>query len=197
MSEREGIPRNSVHAQGQKLVAVSHPERSARWFLGGVVVFSSAVCLLPLALIDDVGRGTWSVMAVILALSALFVLWCILASRVSMTADSAGIHLHTLTWVRTSIPWDVVADINPDSTGSGLQLGWKLLGGGTIGYLAGTEAVMIEIDDDAARRLSQAVGPEAQPRRLARRYLVSVPRPDLVSLKLRELRGLALSGRSR
>lgn len=197
MSLDEGSPRNSVYPQGQKLVTVSHPERSAWWLLGGVVVFSSGVCLLPLALIDDVGTGTWLVMVVILALSSLFVLWCILASRVSMTADSAGIRLHTLTWVRTRIPWEAVADIRPDSTGSGLELGWKLLGGGTIGYLAGTEAVMIEIDDDAARRLSQAEGPEVQPRKLARRYLVSVPRPDLVSLKLRELRGLALSGHSR
>lgn len=53
---------------------------------------------------------------------------------------------------------------------------WWFLGGGTIGYLAGKGAVMIEISD----------GEKSY--NLARRYLVSVPEPDFVALKLRELR---------
>ncbi|WP_120004478.1 hypothetical protein [Nesterenkonia muleiensis] len=197
MRQRQGNPRNSIRIEGQKLMTVSHPERSAWWFLGSVMAFVLAVCLLPLMLGEGAPMSAWVVMTATFALSAVFLLWCLLVSRVSMTADSSGIQLHTLRWFRASIPWEAVADVRPDSTGSGLQLGWKQLGGGLTGYLAGTEAVMIEIDDDAARRLSQLEGPEAPPPKRARRYLVSVPQSDLVSLKLRELRGLALPCRSR
>lgn len=175
MSEQEESPRNSVQVEQEKLLTVSHPGPSAWWFLGGTMAFVSVICLLPLMLIDDVGAGGWAFMAGLLVLCALFLLWCIKASRVSMMADASGIHLHTLTWVRTSIPWERVASVRSDSTGSGLNLGWKMLGGGTIGYLAGKGAVMIEISDGEKSH------------NLARRYLVSVPEPDLITLKLREL----------
>lgn len=186
MSQHEGSPRNSVRIEGEKLVTLSYPERSAWWFVCGVVGVTSLVCLLPLALTDEMGTGALATMLSILTLSALFAVWCVRVSRVSMTADASGIHLSTMKWIHTRIPWEATADIRPDSTGSGLHLGWKILGGGTIGYLAGKEALMIEIGDGARRRQGDQ-GAAEPPRKLPRRYLVSVPQSDLVSLKLRDI----------
>src|SRR5699024_6859048 len=98
--------------------------------------------------------------------------------------------------ISTHIPWEAISRITVAPAGGGVQLGWRLFGGGRVGYLAGEEAVHITTDAEFRSRLARG---ETQypPRQLAVEYWLSVPQAEAVAAKLTQLHTAHPSGEVR
>jgi len=159
------------------LRTISRPERAA-YALGLGIAGFIVLILLSVQLVtresDGDTAGAWWAL-LISAPVILGLLWLIHNSVIRLSASlGGGIAVTSMHRWRVQIPWHAVDSIRPGPRGGTMEIGYKRWGGGRVGYLAGAECIIIAITPGHPN--------------LAREYFVSVPEPEAVTAKLRQLR---------
>jgi len=172
-SSEEG---HRIALSGDSVSTISRPERAAYALGLGIAGFILAL-LLGVQMVTrespEDTAGAW-VVFVVAAPFLLGLLWvihhCVIRLRATLVD---GISVSSMHRWRAQIPWTAIESIRPGPRGGTMEIGYKRWGGGRVGYLAGADCIILSITP----------GHEE----LAREYFISVPEPEAVAAKLRQL----------
>lgn len=114
---------------------------------------------------------------------------------VRLEADAGGLTVSMGHLITRRLPWAAVAVVEETPRGGSTDVGWKMMGGGRVGYLAGSETVLVKIRPEfrtAARAGEIAMEGSS---RLAEWYYISAPDAGRVAAQLETLRRASPSHR--
>lgn len=186
-----------VSEQGHKIKlsrdgikTISRPERPAYLLILGLCLFSFAIVLVSFLTTGEEmgGAGFWLTTG-FMGLTFIGTLWLVSVAVVRVEADlENGIRVSTMQFFNLSLPWEAVESIKEGMTGGAMDVGYKRWGGGRVGFLAGSQTIIITVSE--AYRGKQLT-PAGKTQRVAQEYFISVPESSAVSAKLKELRARA------
>ena len=169
---------------------LSQPERGAYVLIYGLLGFTALIMLTVFLLVpEESGLVDLVLMFSVIGSTALLCTVLVKASVVYVEADAGnGLTMSMGHVVSRNLPWEAIASIQEAVRGGSFDVGWKLMGGGRVGYLAGSETLLVKIRPEyrAAVR-SGEISIQGSPR-LAEWYYVSAPDADRVAAQLEQLR---------
>lgn len=150
--------------------------------LMGVSLIAGAVAALSVEPDTPQRRTVLLVLLGIAVCEAALLWWLHRYATVTLTADTRGITLHTMQFIRSTIPWQEVDAVTVGLKGPSLEAGWRMYGGGRVGYAAGPETITIRTTRTRSHRPVALEG-----HRLAREYMVSVDDAARVAQRLQAM----------
>ncbi len=180
----------SPAADPDAVSTLSQPERPAYVLIYGLLGFTALIVLTVFLLVpEESGLAdlvlTFSVIGTTALLCTVLVKACVV--HVEATAEN-GLTMSMGHVVTRNLPWEAIASIEEAPRGGSFDVGWKLMGGGRIGYLAGSETLLVKIRPEfrqAVRNGEISIGGSP---RLAEWYYVSAPDASRVAAQLEQLR---------
>lgn len=183
---------------GQEAVTtVSHPERPAYLLIYGLLGWTALLVALSFILVpEEVTAVSVTLMCTVLGTALIL---CVALARLCVVhlraTPEGGMEVSLGHFVSRRLPWEAVASVEKAPTGGAIDVGWKWMGPGRIGYLAGAENILVKISPDfRAKALRGEVELEGR-RKLSEWYYISVPEPDAVAERLNQMRTQAFSQR--
>lgn len=168
---------------------VSHPQRPVYWLIYGLMGWTAAITVVVSFTSQD-SSVQGSVLAVVgLALVAVLLVGVIKVLVVHTRASvEEGLTLSVGPFVSRTLPWEAIQSIEKAPTGGAMDVGWKWLGPGRIGYLAGAENVLVKTNADFRRQVLKGEVTVEGRQKLAEWYFVSVPESELTAQRLNQMR---------
>ncbi|MDO5493737.1 MAG: hypothetical protein Q4F53_09030 [Nesterenkonia sp.] len=176
---------DAATAGGPTLTSTSRPGWGPFVLVGVLMLVSLGVGAAASLAVEGVreSRTALLVLAGVAVAEVVLMWWLHRHSTVTLTADARGITLHTMRFVRSTIPWQEVDSIAVGLRGPSLEIGWRMYGGGRVAYAAGPETITLTTTRTRGHRPAALQG-----HRLAREYLVSVSEAEAVVARLQQMR---------
>lgn len=168
---------------------VSYPQRPVYWLIYGLLGWTAAITVV-VSFTSQESSVQSAVLAVVgLALVAVVLVGVIKVLVVHTRASvEEGLTLSVGPFVSRTLPWEAIHSIEKAPTGGAMDVGWKWLGHGRIGYLAGAENVLIKTSPEFRQRVSEGEVTVEGRQKLAEWYFVSVPESELTARRLEQMR---------
>lgn len=186
--------KNSRVSAQESVQTVSHPERPAYILIIGLHCIPVAVILMLWLTSEDEFSTAW--LSLTLGIVAAAIVLCVTMVKVLVVHTHAtaedGLRLSLHHFVSRTLPWEAIDSISRGPTGGAMDVGWKWMGGGRVGYLAGAENVIVKINPELRQRVLDGEVQLPESPKVAEWYYVSVPDPDVVAVELNRLRARAL-----
>lgn len=171
---------------------VSYPQRPAYWLVYGLLGWTGAIVVVTSITAQEASTRSFALLLIILVLlAALF--WGIikvLVVRTSATLED-GLTLSLGSIISRTLPWNAISSIEKAPTGGAIDVGWKWMGSGRIGYLAGAENILIKTSPEFREKVRNGETSVQGRQKLAEWYFVSVPDPELTAQRLNQMRAQA------
>lgn len=181
---------HSPAADPDAVSTLSHPQRPAYVLIYSLLGFTTLIVLTVFLLVpEESGLADLVLAFSVIGTTALLCTVLVKASVVHLEASAEeGLAMSMGHVVTRNLPWEAIASIQEAPSGGGFDVGWKLMGGGRIGYLAGAETLLVKIRPEFRQAVrSGAIGIQGSPR-LAEWYYVSAPDAGRVAAQLEQLR---------
>lgn len=173
---------------------VSYPQRPVYWLIYGLLGWTAAIAVV--VSLASAGTTAQSIILVVLGLTLLTIVLVgvikVLVVHTRATVDD-GVTFSVGPFVSRTLPWEAISSIEPAPTGGAIDVGWKWIGPGRIGYLAGAENILIKTSPEFRESVSSGATTLQGRLKLAEWYFVSVPESELTAQRLNNMRAEATS----
>lgn len=178
----------------ETISTVSHPQKPVYWLVYGLLGWTAAITVVVAFTSQDssVSSSVLSVLGLALIAVALVGVIKVLVVHTRASVEK-GVTLSVGPFVSRTLPWEAISSIEKAPTGGAMDVGWKWMGPGRIGYLAGAENVLIKTSEDFRQRVSKGEVAVEGRQKLAEWYFVSVPESELTAQRLRDMRARAMT----
>ncbi|MBO0596547.1 hypothetical protein I2485_00960 [Nesterenkonia sp. E16_7] len=173
---------------GENLSTVSYPQKPVYWLIYGLLGWTAAIAIVVSFASQDASVQSIVLTLVGLGLTTVLLVGIIKVLVVHTHANEAGLTLSVGPFVSRTLPWEAINSIEKAPTGGAMDVGWKWMGTGRIGYLAGAENVLIKTSSEFRQRVSTGEVTVPGRGRLAEWYFVSVPDSELTAQRLNQMR---------
>lgn len=195
MPDQKREPEYAQYADHENLTTVSHPERPAYVLIYGLLGWSALLVALSLVLVPEEVTAV-SVILMCAVLGTALIL-CIGFTRLCV------VHLRATPWdglevslghfVSRRLPWEAISSVQKAPTGGAIDVGWKWMGPGRIGYLAGAENILVKTAPEFREKALHGEVELEGRQKLSEWYYISVPDAEEVARQLTQMRAQALS----
>lgn len=168
----------------------SYPQRPVYWLIYGLMGWTAAIVVVVVAITSqDTSTASLVLILVGLALITIVLIGPIKTLIVHTHATvEDGLTLSIGPFVSRTLPWEAISSIEKAPTGGAMDVGWKWIGPGRIGYLAGAANVLIKTSPEFRQRVANAEITLEGRQKLAEWYFVSVPESELTAQRLNHMR---------
>lgn len=183
-----------VHTVDGTISTVSYPQRPVYWLIYGLLGWTAAITVVVSVASQDASVQSIALGLIGLGLTTVLLVGTIKALVVHTRATvEEGLTLSLGPFVSRRLPWEAINSIEKAPTGGAIDVGWKWMGPGRIGYLAGAENILIKTNPEFREGVANGAITVDGRQRLAEWYFVSVPDSELTAQRLNRMRKRAAS----
>lgn len=171
------------------LTTTSRPERPVYVLLTGLLFLPLAIVAVVFLTDNTAEMSGSAIMTCAIAFVVTVISFAtIVLLKVHIRASaSEGLTVSLARIITRQLPWEAIASIEKAPTGGAIDVGWKWIGTGRIGYLAGAENILVKIKPEFRERVQNGEITVQGNSKLAEWYYISVPESEQVATELNRM----------
>lgn len=186
-------PQPSPEEPRESISTLSFPERPAYLLIFGFLGLTAVLVVVVFFLIPEEG-GIAELVLVLTGLTAIGLLGATMVKTlvVHLEADADnGLTVSVGHLITRRIPWAAITSVEEAPRGGSIDVGWKMMGGGRVGYLAGAETILVKISPEFRKAARAGEVRLEGSSRLAEWYYISAPDSGRIASQLETFRRAA------